>query len=56
MYTTLISAPELHSLMTSKQALMVFDCSFELMNPTAGDAQYQQRCAFCCIRRLTATK
>jgi thiosulfate/3-mercaptopyruvate sulfurtransferase len=42
MYTTLISAPELHSLMTSKHALMVFDCSFELMNPTAGDVQYQQ--------------
>jgi thiosulfate/3-mercaptopyruvate sulfurtransferase len=42
MYTTLISAPELHSLMTSKQPLMVFDCSFELMQATAGDAQYQQ--------------
>jgi thiosulfate/3-mercaptopyruvate sulfurtransferase len=42
MYTTLISAPELHSLMTSKQPLLVFDCSFELMNPAAGDAQYQQ--------------
>ncbi len=42
MYTTLISAPDLRSLMTSQQALMVFDCSFELMNPTAGDTQYQQ--------------
>jgi thiosulfate/3-mercaptopyruvate sulfurtransferase len=42
MYTTLISASELHSLMTSRHPLMVFDCSFELMNPTAGDAQYQQ--------------
>lgn len=42
MYTTLISAPELHNLMTNKQALMVFDCSFELMNPNAGDAHYLQ--------------
>jgi thiosulfate/3-mercaptopyruvate sulfurtransferase len=42
MYTTLISAPELHSLITSRKPLMVFDCSFELMQPTAGDAQYQQ--------------
>jgi thiosulfate/3-mercaptopyruvate sulfurtransferase len=42
MYTTLISAPELQSLMNSQKPLMVFDCSFELMNPTAGDAQYQQ--------------
>lgn len=42
MYTTLISAPELKSLMTGKHPLMVFDCSFELMNPTAGDAQHQQ--------------
>jgi thiosulfate/3-mercaptopyruvate sulfurtransferase len=42
MYTTLISAPELHALMTDTPALMVFDCSFELMQATAGDAQYQQ--------------
>jgi thiosulfate/3-mercaptopyruvate sulfurtransferase len=42
MYTTLISAPELQSLMTNQKPLMVFDCSFELMQPTAGDAQYQQ--------------
>jgi thiosulfate/3-mercaptopyruvate sulfurtransferase len=42
MYTTLISAPELRSLMASQQPMMVFDCSFELMNPAAGDAQYQQ--------------
>lgn len=61
MYTTLISAPELHSLMTSKQALMVFDCSFELMNPTAGDAQYQQSHIVGAVRadldrHLSATK
>jgi thiosulfate/3-mercaptopyruvate sulfurtransferase len=61
MYTTLISAPELHSLMTSKQALMVFDCSFELMNPTAGDAQYEQSHIVGAVRadldrHLSATK
>jgi thiosulfate/3-mercaptopyruvate sulfurtransferase len=42
MFTTLISAPELQSQITSQQPLIVFDCSFELMQPTAGDAQYQQ--------------
>jgi thiosulfate/3-mercaptopyruvate sulfurtransferase len=42
MHSTLISAPELQSLMASQKPLMVFDCSFELMQPTAGDAQYQQ--------------
>jgi len=41
MYATLISAPQLHTLMASRQPLLVFDCSFELMQPTAGDAQYQ---------------
>ncbi len=40
MYTTLISAPQLQTLMTSGQPLMVFDCSFELMQPAAGDMQY----------------
>ena len=42
MYTTLISAAQLQSLMASGQPLMVFDCSFELMQPGAGDAQYQE--------------
>jgi thiosulfate/3-mercaptopyruvate sulfurtransferase len=42
MYTTLISVPQLQTLMASGQPLMVFDCSFELMQPDAGDAQYQQ--------------
>ncbi|MDO8318846.1 sulfurtransferase [Rhodoferax sp.] len=42
MYTTLISATQLQTLMTSQQPLMVFDCSFELMQPAGGDAQYQQ--------------
>lgn len=40
MYTTLITAPHLLSLQTSGQPLMVFDCSFELMQPLAGDQQY----------------
>ncbi len=42
MYNTLISVTQLQSLMASQQPLMVFDCSFELMQPAAGDAQYQQ--------------
>ena len=42
MYSTLISATELQTLMTSKKPLMVFDCSFELMRPTGGDQQYQE--------------
>lgn len=42
MYTTLISVPQLQTLMVSGQPLMVFDCSFELMQPDAGDTQYQQ--------------
>jgi len=40
MFTTLISAAQLQTLMQSDQPLMVFDCSFELMQPTEGDAQY----------------
>ena len=42
MYTTLISAAQLQALANSQQALMVFDCSYELMQPGAGDAQYAQ--------------
>ncbi|MDD2881930.1 MAG: sulfurtransferase [Rhodoferax sp.] len=42
MFTTLISVPQLQTLMASGQPFMVFDCSFELMQPDAGDAQYQQ--------------
>ena len=42
MYTTLISVAQLRTLLSSDQACMVFDCSFELMQPEAGDAQYQQ--------------
>ena len=42
MYTTLISAQQLQTLLKSGQPVMVFDCSFELMTPGAGDQQYQQ--------------
>jgi thiosulfate/3-mercaptopyruvate sulfurtransferase len=42
MYSTLISVPQLQSLLASGQPVMVFDCSFELMQPEAGDAQYSQ--------------
>ena len=42
MFTTLISASQLQTLLASGQPTMVFDCSFELMTPGAGDEQYQQ--------------
>jgi thiosulfate/3-mercaptopyruvate sulfurtransferase len=42
MYTTLISASQLAELQTSGQPLRVFDCSFELMQPGAGEQQYLQ--------------
>ena len=40
MYTTLISVPQLQTLMADQRPVMIFDCSFELMQPAAGDAQY----------------
>ena len=40
MYTILISATQLQTLLASQAPLMVFDCSFELMQAGAGDAQY----------------
>jgi thiosulfate/3-mercaptopyruvate sulfurtransferase len=43
MYSTLISVPHLQTLMASGQPLMVFDCSFELMQPAGGDAQYLEQ-------------
>jgi len=43
MYSTLISATQLQTLMASGQPLMVFDCSFELMQPTGGDAKYLEQ-------------
>ena len=42
MYTTLISAEQLQALQAAKARLMVFDCSFELMNPAAGEHAYLQ--------------
>ena len=39
-YSTLISAAELLALVASKQPLRVFDCSFDLMRPSAGHADY----------------
>lgn len=42
MYNTLVSVEQLQTLRTSGQPCMVFDCSFELMEPGAGERQYQQ--------------
>jgi len=39
-YTTLISVAELQALHTSGAPLMVFDCSFDLMQPAAGRALF----------------
>ena len=39
-YTTLISAEQLQALMTRGQRLRIFDCSFDLMQPHAGEKQY----------------
>ncbi len=39
-HTTLISVEALQALMASGQPLRVFDCSFDLMKPQAGQAQY----------------
>lgn len=41
-YNTLISAEQLLQLKASGKPLMVFDCSFDLMNPPAGQEQYLQ--------------
>ncbi len=42
MFTTLISAEQLQALTQGGQPLMVFDCSFELMQPLAGEQQYRE--------------
>ncbi|ROZ76612.1 sulfurtransferase [Ramlibacter sp. WS9] len=42
MYSTLISAQQLQAIQTSGQPLMIFDCSFDLMNPAAGEEQYRK--------------
>ena len=41
MYSTLISATALQQLTASGQPLLVFDCSFDLMNPDAGRQQFE---------------
>jgi thiosulfate/3-mercaptopyruvate sulfurtransferase len=42
MFTTLISVEQLQALKASGAPLMVFDCSFDLMNPAAGEEQYRK--------------
>ncbi|MES2952740.1 MAG: sulfurtransferase [Pseudomonadota bacterium] len=42
MYTTLISVAQLQTLLASGQACTVFDCSFDLMKPQAGEAMYAE--------------
>lgn len=41
-YTTLIRAHELHALLAGERPVCVFDCSFDLMAPALGAAQYQE--------------
>jgi thiosulfate/3-mercaptopyruvate sulfurtransferase len=41
-YTTLITVNQLQALHASGQAVMVFDCSCDLMNPKSGPAMYAQ--------------
>jgi thiosulfate/3-mercaptopyruvate sulfurtransferase len=42
MHSTLISVQQLQALQASGQPLMIFDCSFDLMNPAAGEEQYRK--------------
>lgn len=42
MHTTLVSAAQLRALQQDGTPLMVFDCSFDLMNPAAGEEQYRK--------------
>jgi thiosulfate/3-mercaptopyruvate sulfurtransferase len=41
-YTTLITPEQLQQLRAQGQPLMVFDCSFDLMNPASGSQQFEQ--------------
>ena len=41
-YTTLISVAQLKALTASSQPFILFDCSFDLMNPAAGEATYRE--------------
>jgi thiosulfate/3-mercaptopyruvate sulfurtransferase len=42
MFTTLIDSDELVQLQAGGAAAMLFDCSFDLMNPAAGGQQYRE--------------
>ena len=42
MHTTLISVDQLQALQRSGAPLMIFDCSFDLMNPATGEEQYRK--------------
>src|SRR4030095_1783648 len=42
MFTTLISVDQLKALQASGSPLMIFDCSFDLKNPAAGEEQYRK--------------
>jgi thiosulfate/3-mercaptopyruvate sulfurtransferase len=42
MYTTLISVEQLKDLQAARARLLVFDCSFDLMDHSAGEKQYLQ--------------
>ena len=41
-YDLLISAEQLQALVASKQSLRIFDCTFDLAQPHAGEQQYDQ--------------
>jgi thiosulfate/3-mercaptopyruvate sulfurtransferase len=43
MYTTLISVAQLKALQASNQALMVFDCSYDLMKPEMADLMFADK-------------
>jgi thiosulfate/3-mercaptopyruvate sulfurtransferase len=43
MFTTLISVAQLQALQASGAPLAVFDCTFDLMNPPAGHAQFAEQ-------------
>ena len=42
MYNTLVSVDQLQGLEAAGRPLMVFDCSFDLMNPASGEELYRQ--------------
>jgi thiosulfate/3-mercaptopyruvate sulfurtransferase len=42
MYNTLVSAEQLQALLASDRPRMVFDCSFDLMQPAAGRAMFRE--------------